>query len=93
MKLTPDLFDQLTAPTAFRNDRGNPFPIRGLALCFEDGRARVMVHGPCSDAWTEVLSAPVTEPEGVACAIDLTRDFSVVLADLGLAKGPGKESR
>jgi hypothetical protein len=81
-----DLFNQ---PDHMRG--GNPFPLRGVALCFENGRARVMVQNTNSDDWVELLSAPAVSPEGlegVACAIDLTADFGCVFADLGIAKGP-----
>jgi hypothetical protein len=63
---------------------GNPGPIDVIALVFAAGRAGVYVRIPGSDQWREVLSAPTTAEEGLACGVDLRRDYRGVTADHGM---------
>jgi hypothetical protein len=63
---------------------GNPGPIDVIALVFAAGRACVHVRVPGSDQWREVMSAPATAEEGLACGVDLRCDYRGVTADHGM---------
>lgn len=67
---------------------GNPAPIDCVALVFREGRACVCFRIPGSEQWQEVLSAPATAEEGLACAVDLRGDgYGLVTANYGISRG------
>lgn len=76
-------YDQLLAT----GEAGNPTPVDALALVFRDGRACVCVRVRGLKGWIEVMSAPVTAPEGLACGVDGRRPEAFVTAELGIATG------
>lgn len=63
---------------------GNPGPIDVLVLVFAAGRVCVYVRVPGSNQWREIMTAPATSAEGLACGVDLRRDYRAVTADHGM---------
>ena len=68
---------------------GNPAPVDAMALMFRDGRACVYVRLHGSDTWREVMSAPGTTPDGLACGIDCRQSNAIATAPFATASSEG----
>jgi hypothetical protein len=81
--LTLSAYDQELAKSA-----GNPLPVDALALVFGDGRACVCVRIYGSSAWREIMSAPGTTEDGLACGVSLRSPDAFACAPFAIAGGP-----
>lgn len=59
---------------------GNPAPVDAIALVFREGRALVYVRFHRSDRWIELMSAPGTAEDGLACGVDLRQPEAIAAA-------------
>lgn len=59
---------------------GNPAPVDAIALVFREGRAIVSVRFHRSDRWIDLMSAPGTSEDGLACGVDLRQHEAIAAA-------------
>lgn len=81
--MTLDEYNDLLA-----KDGGNPAPIDAVALVFHEGRAHVFVRVHNSPAWLDLMSAPGSSDDGIACGVDLRQGVAVASAPFAAARPP-----